>query len=124
MEGPAGVGKPTWRFGRGREGSESQPRGPGGVRSFTRRFGRGRGQPRSLGGVGSHTRRFGRGWEAHPKVREESEGPSGGPGEVGKGRECHPKVQEGFRGLPEGPAWVRSPTWMVGRGLQAQPNLR
>ena len=73
---PGGSGGPHV----GRDGSGVSPGGPGRVGRLMWMAGRGR--------------------EAHPEVRERSEGPHKGPGEVrgptrrfGSGRETHPEVQ-------------------------------
>ena len=80
-----GVGRPSWRAGRGGEallegqkGLRSPPIGPGGVESPSWR---------GTGGVERPYRLAGKCWEALPKGRKGREGlrcPAGWPGGVGK----------------------------------------
>ena len=54
--------------------------------------------------------------ESIPEIREESEDPSGGPGEVGKPTRRSGRGREGFQTTPGGLGGV-------GRGFEAHPEV-
>ena len=87
-------GRPTRKYGWGRESHPNVREGSGGP-------------PRGLGGVGSFSQRALRGQEALPEGQERSGGPS-----TGLGRVCRPTRRSG------------RPTWTAGKGRKAHPQVR